>query len=141
MGTSFMSIACKCDYSKLQSCLADTSLSTPWLTTRRRTCPICKGDVVRSLARGSPSSLRYEPYHDDSDAEVQIQAVESVNSSTSSAIPIAEGANEGDLEQGLSTPILTRPSRANRTGSWRSLLASSLGSVSRSPRPQEDRDR
>ena len=37
--------------------------STPWLTTRRRTCPICKGDVVRSLANESPASS--DRYQDD----------------------------------------------------------------------------
>ncbi|KAH6628676.1 hypothetical protein F5144DRAFT_537327 [Chaetomium tenue] len=38
---------------------------TPWLTTRRRTCPICKNDVVRSLARGTSSGPQYEPFHED----------------------------------------------------------------------------
>ncbi|KAF4999473.1 hypothetical protein FDECE_11509 [Fusarium decemcellulare] len=102
---------------------------TPWLTTRRRTCPICKGDVVRSLAHGSSSEPRYEPYRDDSDDEETI----------------AEGSGsrsddrESDLEQGLLSPE-PRSSRGwHRHDGWLSLFSSGI-SRARSPSP-EDRNR
>jgi len=116
---------------------------TPWLTTRRRTCPICKGDVVRSLARGSPSSHRFSP--GGSDDDVQVQAAEIVNSSPTAALPITRSAEEyveDDVERGIPSLTATRPRQNNRQGSWRSILSSSLGSTSRAGRPpHEDRNR
>ncbi|KAI1109689.1 hypothetical protein F5Y14DRAFT_431620 [Nemania sp. NC0429] len=89
---------------------------TPWLTTRRRTCPICKGDVVRSLARGSPSSPRYVSYRDDTDEE-DVLADESSPSTGASRLD----GGRADLEQGL--PPLPHVSRQP---GWLNMLPRSL---------------
>lgn len=77
---------------------------TPWLTTRRRTCPICKGDVVRSLAR----SNRYEPYQDCSgDEENDLGQIVHMGSSTDDRFRLAQVG----------------------TSSWRGLLAGNFVSM------------
>lgn len=102
-------------YSFCRKAHAHNSRRTPWLTTRRRTCPICKGDVVRSLARGSPSSPRYESYQDDSEEDALLGHNHEASTSNSRL------EENPDLEQGL--PMVPHVSRQS---GWLSMLPSNI---------------
>ncbi|KAK5273617.1 hypothetical protein LTR96_000217 [Exophiala xenobiotica] len=83
---------------------------TPWLVTRRRTCPICKGDVVRSLARANSRGTDDETQdgerqHEQTSDDVQDRVAQTTNEEASAAIPIPrdllrDNDDDGDVEQG-----------------------------------------
>lgn len=132
---------------------------TPWLVTRRRTCPICKGDVVRSMARGGPARLdesagadrEFEQTSDD----VQNRVVQTSNNEPSAAIPIPSITRDGahrevdeDVERGqdaaadADVPLLgssTNPRQQGlqdrdrdreRQSMWRNIVSASVSRLS-----------
>ncbi|KAF7166234.1 hypothetical protein CNMCM6106_002130 [Aspergillus hiratsukae] len=105
---------------------------TPWLTTRRRTCPICKGDVVRSMAQNTTTETRDSPQRiadgDDGRGSESYRSVSSApmlitNSNEEETLdPEHRGSDFGGLEGHASS--------APPSSSWRNLAALSLSALS-----------
>jgi hypothetical protein len=125
-----------------------TNHSTPWLTTRRRTCPICKGDVVRSMQRESLSRQTSYDRHQrdasslDDEDEVQAQAAITRNDSPTSAMPMPF-SNDLDLELGAEDERRSRSSSPRPSSivpeRWRDWFMGIF--VGRRAEPEVDRNR
>jgi len=96
---------------------------TPWLTTRRRTCPICKGDVVRSMAHDQSS----DPNSQD-DAPTDLHSRNEDASAAPLLIARADEDDASDDEQNVG--LLSGHAGSAPQSSWRNLASLSFSAFS-----------
>ncbi|KKK22621.1 hypothetical protein ARAM_005518 [Aspergillus rambellii] len=101
---------------------------TPWLTTRRRTCPICKGDVVRSMAQNqyieARDNMTQNDISHDSDSDHGV---------SSAPVPISNASEDemSDLERHASSdPGLLERHSSSTPPSWRNFATLSFSALS-----------
>lgn len=100
---------------------------TPWLTTRRRTCPICKGDVVRSMSQNKAAETR------ESSESVDHPHGHELENASSAPLPIMNNGEDevSDLERHSSSDVglLERHSSSAPPPNWRNFAALSFSAL------------